>query len=141
MANKQYLLDANILIEFLNGNHSVIEHILEVGTENCCMSAISLQELYFGAYYAKSKKTEYFEKELKRINMLREHFTVLPLPENADGYGQIKLALRTAGKLADEFDMLIVGQALNLGLTVVTDNEKHFEPMPGVKVENWVEHG
>ena len=86
----------------------------------------------------KQKKEEYFEKEMKRISKLLERFTVLPLPEKADGYGQIKMALRLAGKLADEFDMIIGGQALTTGLTVVTDNVKHFEPMPEVKVENWL---
>ena len=138
MENKQYLLDTNILIEFMNGNPFVVGHVLDAGIDNCCMSVISLHELYFGAYYAKTKKEEYFEKEMKRINKLLERFTVLPLPEKADGYGQIKMTLRTAGKLADEFDMIIGGQALATGLTVVTDNVKHFEPMPEVKVENWM---
>ena len=36
------------------------------------------------------------------------------------------------------FDILIGATALHYGLTVVTDNVKHFEPMPGVKVENWI---
>ena len=39
----------------------------------------------------------------------------------------------------DEFDMVIAGHALSEGLTVVTDNIKHFEHMPDVKVENWME--
>lgn len=29
--------------------------------------------------------------------------------------------------------------ALHYGLTVVTENIKHFSLMPGVKYENWVE--
>ncbi|MCR5850628.1 MAG: hypothetical protein K6G92_07940 [Bacteroidaceae bacterium] len=32
MENKQYLLDTNILIEFVHGNSAVVEHILKVGT-------------------------------------------------------------------------------------------------------------
>jgi tRNA(fMet)-specific endonuclease VapC len=139
MENKQYLLDTNILIEFMKGNSAVVEHILKAGTEHCCMSVVSLQELYFGAYKAREKKQEYYEKELMRIGMLRERFTVLQLPEEADGYGQIKMALRKKGNLVDEFDMLIGGQSLTAGLTVVRDNVKHFTPMPGVKVENWME--
>ena len=138
MENKRYLLDTNILIEFMNGNPFVVDHILNAGIDHCCISVVSLHELYFGAYFAKTKKEEYFEKEMKRVNKLLERFTVLPLPERADGYGQIKMELRLAGKLADEFDMIIGGQALTTGLTVVTDNVKHFEPMSGVKVENWM---
>lgn len=138
MESKQYLLDTNILIEFMNGNPFVVEHVLNAGIDNCCMSVVSLHELYFGAYYAKTKKEEYFEREMKRINKLLERFVVLPLPEKADSYGKIKMMLRSSGKLADEFDMIIGGRALTAGLTVVTDNVKHFEPMPEVQVENWV---
>ncbi len=72
-----------------------------------------------------------------RINMLRNRFMVLPLPEEADGYGQIKANLQQKGELIDEFDMLIGGHALAEGLTVVTDNVKHFERIPGLKIENW----
>ena len=138
MENKQYLLDTNILIEFMKGNPSVVEQLLHVGIDKCCLSVISLHELYFGAYFARTKKQEYYEKEMKLINKLLEHFSVLPLPEKADGYAQIKVNLRSAGRIADEFDMIIGGQALTAGLTVVTDNVKHFEPMPEVKVENWM---
>lgn len=138
MKSKQYLLDTNILIEFMNGNPFVVEHVLGAGIDNCCMSVVSLHELYFGAYYAKTKKEEYFDREMKRINKLLDRFVVLPLPEKADGYGKLKMTLRSLGKLADEFDMIIGGQALTAGLTVVTDNVKHFEPMPEVQVENWV---
>ena len=139
MKNKQYLLDTNILIEFLDGNTSVIKHILQAGIDRCCMSVVSLHELYFGAYYAKTKKEEYFEREIKRINKLLERFEVLPLPEKADGYGQIKMVLRKKGRIVDEFDMIIGGTALAAGLTIVTDNVKHFELMPDIKIENWVE--
>ncbi|MBO7597904.1 MAG: PIN domain-containing protein [Bacteroidales bacterium] len=139
MENKKYLLDTNILIEFLNGNDSVVEHIIKEGTRHCCMSVVSLQELYYGAYYAKTIKEEYFDKEIKRINKLLNRFEVVSLPSEADGYGQIKATLRKAGRIADEFDMLIGGQALFNNLIVVTDNIKHFELMPDIKVENWVE--
>ena len=139
MENKKYLLDTNILIEFLNGNDSVVEHIIKAGTRSCCMSAVSLHELYYGAYYAKTIKEEYFDKEIKRINKLLKRFEVISLPIEADGYGQIKTTLRKAGRIADEFDMLIGGQALFNNLIVVTDNIKHFELMPDIKVENWVE--
>jgi len=87
---------------------------------------------------AKEKKEEYFDREIKRINMLLEHFTVLSLETRGDTYARIKYALRKKGKPVDEFNMLIAGHALSEGLTIVTDNIKHFENMPDVKVENWV---
>ena len=57
-------------------------------------------------------------------------------------YAQIRCALKQQKKTLDKeignFDILIGATALHYGLTVVTDNVKHFELMPGVKVENWI---
>lgn len=69
--------------------------------------------------------------------MLRQRFQVLPLPEEADEYGIIKTELIKIGRVVDEFDMLIGGQAISNHMIVVTDNEKHFNRMNGVTVENW----
>ena len=139
MKNKQYLLDTNILIDFIKEVPSVVEHILQVGTHRCCMSVISLHELYFGAYLAGEKKAEFYAREIERINTLLDYFTVLNLATRGEEYARIKYALRKKGKPVDEFDMVIAGHAINAGLTIVTDNTKHFENMPDVRVENWME--
>lgn len=36
-----------------------------------------------------------------------------------------------------QFDRLIAAHALALGLTLVTNNERDFADMPGLRVENW----
>ena len=136
--NKKYLLDTNTLIEISAETPCVIEHVLEVGAENCCMSVISLHELYYGAYYAKTVKEAYFEKEMKLISKLLEKFSIVPLPDDAECYAKIKNMLREKGMLIDEFDMIIAGQGIFEGLTVVTDNLKHFSRIPGLKIENWM---
>lgn len=61
------------------------------------------------------------------------------LETKGEEYARIKYALRKKGKPVDEFDMVIAGHALSEGLTVVTDNLKHFENMPDVKVVNWLD--
>ena len=139
MTNKQYLLDTNILIDFVKEVPSVVEEILQVGTHQCCMSVISLHELYYGAQLARENKDEYYFQELEKINTLLEYFTVLNLNTHGEEYAFIKYALRKKGKPVDEFDMLIAAQAVAEGLTIVTDNLKHFQNMPNVKVENWME--
>ena len=137
--NRKYLLDTNTLIDFLNEVPTVVNHILEVGTHQCCIYVISLHELYYGAYLAREKKEDYFMRELEKINILLEYFTVLDLKTNGEEYARIKYELRKKGKPVDEFDMVIAGQAASEGLTVVTDNIKHFENMPDVRIENWRE--
>lgn len=139
MRDKQYILDTNTLIEFAIGSTDVTRKALKIGLAKCCMSVVSLHELYFGALLARQKSERYYLQEISRINKLMECFEVLHLPVKAEDYAQVKLALRMKGKPVDEFDMVIAGQAIDAGLTVVTDNVKHFENMPDVKIENWTE--
>ena len=42
-------------------------------------------------------------------------------------------------KEVGSLDIFIGATALHYGLTVVTDNFKHFSLMPGVRTENWIE--
>ena len=135
--NKCYLLDTNILIELIRGNKNVIDHIIREGLDSCYMSVVSLYELYYGAYKARTYKEEYFEQEMTRIGMLRQRFKVIPLSEEADNYAKTKLSLWKAGTPIDEYDIIIGSQALTYNLTVVTDNVKHFERMHNVNVVNW----
>lgn len=135
---KQYLLDTNILIEFMWGNPVVTRKLIDVGFEHCCMSVISLYEFFFGAHNAKRRKEEYYKQEIVRIHSLIDKIDVLPLPVNADDYGRIKYTLAKKGKTIDEFDMVIAGHALYERLTVVTDNIGHFGRIEGLKIENWM---
>ena len=78
-------------------------------------------------------------RRTQKTNTLLEYFTVLDLKTRGEEYARIKYALKKMGKPVDEFDMVIAAHALSEGLTVVTDNIKHFEHMPDVKVENWMD--
>ena len=136
---KQYLLDTNIMIDILNGNPAVMERLAHVGTQKCCMSAISLHELYYGAQIAREKKEEYFIREMNKISRLLEDIDVHPLAADGRDYAEIKHMLKEQGNMIDEFDIVIAGQAISEGLTVVTDNIKHFNRISGLKTENWME--
>ena len=110
-----------------------------VGIHKCCMSTISLHELYYGAQLAREKKEEYFTKEMNKISRLIEDIDVHPLAADGKDYAEIKHLLKEHGSMIDEFDILIAGQAISEGLTVVTDNIKHFNRIPGLKIEDWME--
>ena len=139
MTSKQYLLDTNILIDILNSIPKVMENLERVGIQRCCMSTISLHELYWGAQLAREKKEEYFAKEMNKISRLIEDIDVHPLSADGKDYAVIKHLLKEQGSMIDEFDIVIAGQAISEGLTVVTDNVKHFNRIPGLKIENWME--
>lgn len=137
--SKQYLLDTNILIDILNDCPNVMGNLERVGIHKCCMSTISLHELYYGAQLAREKKEEYFTKEMNKISRLIEDIDVHPLAADGKDYAEIKHLLKEHGSMIDEFDILIAGQAISEGLTVVTDNVKHFNRIPGLKIEDWME--
>ena len=139
MKSEQYLLDTNILIYILNDNPVVMENLRRVGTRQCCMSVISLHELYYGAQLAGENKKEYFTKEMNKISRLRKDIKAHPLAADGSDYAHIKHLLKEKGCMVDDFDIIIASQALCEGLTVVTDNIKHFNRIPGLKIENWME--
>jgi tRNA(fMet)-specific endonuclease VapC len=50
---------------------------------------------------------------------------------------QVSDHLRKLGKVSGTIDELIAGQAISLGATLVTNNTRHFEIVPNLRVENW----
>ena len=135
---EKYILDTNTWIEHFHQRSGVTQRIMELPTTQLFVSEVTLAELTFGAYHSGD-----FEHHIKEPEWLRRFITVLDISDVFDEYAQIRCALkrqkRTLDKEIGNFDILIGATALHYGLTVVTDNVKHFEPMPGVKVENWVE--
>lgn len=53
-------------------------------------------------------------------------------------YGRIRAMLEKAGRAIGAMDLLIAAHALSLGVRLVTNNEKEFKRVPGLRVENWV---
>jgi tRNA(fMet)-specific endonuclease VapC len=64
---------------------------------------------------------------------------VLPLEAPADlTYGLLRAHLEQSGKLIDANDLLIAAQVLALGHVLVTDNEREFDRVEGLRHENWL---
>jgi tRNA(fMet)-specific endonuclease VapC len=65
---------------------------------------------------------------------------VLPLPEGAsEKYGIIRADLETKGKIIGNNDLWIAAHAMAAGLILVTNNEREFRRVKGLKIQNWVE--
>ncbi|HVW01713.1 MAG TPA: type II toxin-antitoxin system VapC family toxin, partial [Planctomycetaceae bacterium] len=56
----------------------------------------------------------------------------------AEQYGQLRAQLLDTGTPVDPRDLMIASTALHHNLTVVTHNLRHFEVIPGLRVENWL---
>lgn len=135
---EKYLLDTCTWIEYFHERNGVPEHVRAVGRSNLCASEITLAELTYGAINSGD-----YDRHIKEPQTLRRDVTIYDISDVFEEYGQIRCALKKIRKDLDrevgQFDMLIGATALHYGLTVVTDNLKHFNLMPGVKCVNWVE--
>jgi len=102
--------------------------------EQLCIFTVTLAELHDGA-----EKSARRLDDLEAIRQFAARLEVLPFSAAAAAhYGEIRAALERAGTPAGSYDMLIAGHARSEGLTVVTNNLREFERMPGVRAENWV---
>ncbi len=129
----QYLLDTNICVFFLRGKLNLNEIIKDKGKENCFVSEITVFELRYGA-----ENSENPTKSHKAVDLFVNGITVIPIYSSIKKYANEKVRLRRIGKpMNDEFDLLIGVTAIENKLTLVTDNEKDFVNIEGIKIENW----
>src|SRR6266542_7137416 len=134
MAGFKYLLDTNILSDLVrNPQGTITRQIVKLGQDSVCTSIIVACELRFGA--AKKGSVRLTEQ----LDLILGTLPILPLEPGADYlYGDIRTALEKGGRPIGPNDLLIASQALALGLTLVTDNMREFERVPGLKLENWL---
>ena len=129
----RYLLDADTVSYALRGQGQVASRVLEHPPSNICISSITLAELRFGAEAKKSQKLR------RAIRSFVKDVAVLPFDEAAaEKFAEVAADLAESGTPIGVFDTLVAAQALSLGLTVVTNNTRHFSRVAGLKVENWL---
>jgi tRNA(fMet)-specific endonuclease VapC len=64
---------------------------------------------------------------------------ILPFKTPADAaYGSLRAQLEQSGRPIGANDLLIAAQALALGYTLVSDNEREFARIDGLRLENWL---
>ncbi len=130
----RFLLDTNILSDLVrNPQGSVADRIADVGEAVVCTSIIVAAELRFGAAKKGSQRlTSQLESILSAID-------IQPFEVPADAaYARIRAELEAAGAPIGGNDMLIAAQALAADYIVVTDNEREFRRISGLRVENWL---
>jgi tRNA(fMet)-specific endonuclease VapC len=130
----EYMLDINICIYITKNYPLELLTRFDQLSEHICISAITLAELQFGV-----KKSARRQSNFDALSAFNARIDVLPFgAEAATHYGQLRAELQRAGRLAGPLDMLIGAHARSEGLIIVTNNEREFTRMPGLRVENWV---
>ena len=130
-----WLLDTDICIEGLRRrSQPLLRHLRERPASDVAISAISEAELKFGALKSSSP-----ERNIAAADAFLSSFTILPFGrECVPTYARLRLELERAGMRIGAMDQLIAAQAVTLGLVVVTNNQREFRRVPGLRVENWL---
>lgn len=132
---KKYLLDTNICIYLIKKKpKEILERLKTIHIFNVGISSITLSELEYGV--------EKNQQPNKNRLALIEFITPLEIYNYDDvaakKYGEIRAALEKKGQVIGPYDMLIAAHAKALNQILVINNEKEFQRISGLKVENWV---
>jgi tRNA(fMet)-specific endonuclease VapC len=129
-----FLLDTNIIVAAIKGRGEVRKRLDAEDRNSIRLSSIVLGELEFGA-----EKSTYGDRNRAKFALLVESFTQVGIDaDTAREYGRIRAFLERSGLPIGSNDTWIAAQALTIGATMVTDNRREFDRVPGLRVETWL---
>jgi tRNA(fMet)-specific endonuclease VapC len=131
---QSFLLDTDMCI-FIRRKRpeKVLRRFQKIRPGEAAISVITYGELLYGA--AKSVNRE---ESLERLRGFIGFVPALAMPENAaETYGFIRADLESRGEMIGNNDLWIAAHALAAKLTLVTNNEKEFRRVRGLKIQNW----
>lgn len=134
-AGPDFLLDINICITIINRRPAgVFEHFSGLAYGQVGISSITGAELRFGVAKSGSARNQ------QALDKFLAPLEVMPFDEGAmRQYGALRAHLEAGGTPIGAMDTLIAAHALTLGSVLVTNNEREFQRVPGLLLENWAE--
>ena len=126
----RYLVDTDWAIDYMHGNQQVIQRFDDLSQEGTGLSIISLAELYEGVVRARDRGDA--EQGLQSF---LDDVEVLQLDDGVcRKFADERARLRAAGNLIQDLDLLIGSTAMCYGLTLLTNNRRHFQRMQGLEI-------
>lgn len=128
-----YLIDTDTIIFALRGDKNVLAKFEENKNLPISISMITYAELIFGA-----KRSQNEQKNMIKVNHIRDIYAIEDLNEGVmEVFADVKAKMFEKGIRIEDMDLLIAATAIYNELTLVTNNTKHFENVPNLKLENW----
>jgi tRNA(fMet)-specific endonuclease VapC len=129
-----FLLDTNIMSAHLRRPRG-LSHRFNQHSGQLYTASVNLAELYGWAFRAPDPIPR-----IEAIAQLVEYeVSVVPFEvQAAKIFGQLKVQLSSQGITVNPMDLLIASAALSYDLTLVTNNVKHFDVIPELKIEDWL---
>jgi len=132
----RFLLDTNICIYIRRRRPpTVLERFRQLKPGEAVLSVITYGELVYGI-----EKSQFREQTGKQLAELAGLLPVMELPPRAgEFYGSIRAALAAEGGVIGNNDLWIAAHAKAAGLILVTNNEREFQRIQELEIENWAD--
>jgi tRNA(fMet)-specific endonuclease VapC len=130
----RFLLDTNICIYIRQKKApEVLARFRKLKAGEAAMSVITQGELLYGA-----ERSQQREISMRALEELAALIPALALPEEAGAeYGRIRADLERRGLTIGNNDLWIAAHARAGDFVLVTNNEKEFRRIGGLRIENW----
>ena len=134
MARLSRLFDTNICIYLIRQRSTrALERFEEFEVGEIGVSVITVSELRYSVH-----KSAHRQQNSRALEQFLLPLEVVGFSEEATkDYGRIRAALERQGTPTGPLDTLIAAHALSLGTTLVTNNTREFERVPGLRIEDW----
>jgi tRNA(fMet)-specific endonuclease VapC len=129
----RYLLDSDTCIFGLRDNQAVMDKLLSLHLSDWAISSLTAFELHRGVVRG-------LQADVSRqtLEFLRTAQILTFGSSEAALAASIERQLGILGKSVGVVDVLIGAHALSQDLTLVTNNTKHFQGIPGLRLDNWL---
>ena len=127
----QYLVDTDWVVSHQHGIAPIVQRMDEFLPAGIGISIVSLAELYDGILG--SSDPEGNERSLHiflaaGIAIVNIDATICRI------FARERVRLRASGMIIPDFDLLIGATALRHNLTLLTNNRRHFQRLPGLHI-------
>lgn len=129
----RYMLDTDTCIYTMRERDVKLRGRFNRMSEQICISTVTLGELFYGA-----AKSAHMAENLRVVEAFAGRLAVLAYDAGAAmAFGEIRAALERRGKSIGGYDLMIAGHARSQDMTLVTNNEREFGRIEGLRTENW----
>jgi len=128
-----HLLDTNVCVAVLRGVRGVQGKLQTLCPDDVGVSSVTIFELQVGVERCRDPKGE----GRKVATFLRPLHVLDFDREAAAQAARVRADLEKSGCVIGPYDLLLAGQALSLGVVLVTRNTAEFGRVRGLLVENW----
>lgn len=129
-----YLLDSNVCIHLLNGQHPrILNHFRRFSPAEIVVCSVVKAELLYGA-----RHSQRVEANLQHLKLFFSPLASVSFDDRcADEYGQIRADLSAQGKIIGPNDMMIAATARAHDAVLVTHNTREFGRITGLRIDDW----